>query len=131
MRLGELRSWRAVFTVVCAIATACSTTTGGSPTKEPPPVASARAPQAVRPAATTASRPPATAPEATVPALVREPFVPTGSAPSAIFAIEGGLMVVDGQRVGRIVGDGVEWVGKIPKVTPGFGENSIVSVNGR
>jgi len=40
-------------------------------------------------------------------------------------------MVADGRRVGRIAGDGVEWVGQIPKITPFGGENTVVSINGR
>jgi hypothetical protein len=35
-----------------------------------------------------------------------------------VFAVDGALMVVDGQRVGRIVGDGIEWLAKAIPTPP-------------
>jgi hypothetical protein len=97
-----------------------------TPDKEPP------APSAPASAAPSASAAPDRGAAAkAIPVLAPSKFAPADSHPSALFAVEGALMVVEGIRVGRIAGDGIEWVGKIPKETPNLGENSIDSVHGR
>lgn len=73
----------------------------------------------------------AAAPPPTIPAYAIEPFTPDGTKLTAAFAIEGAVMVTDGVRVGRVDGDKVEWVGKIPRVTTSYGENSVYMVSGR
>jgi hypothetical protein len=73
----------------------------------------------------------AEAPPATVPVFALEPFAPPGSAPRAVFAVEGGIVVAEATRAGKVAGDGIEWLGKIPKTTPGIGDNIIVNVVGR
>jgi hypothetical protein len=75
--------------------------------------------------------PSAPAPPPSVPVYALEAFAPSGSAPRAVFAIEGGLVVADGPRIGRIAGDGIEWIGKVPKTTPGLGDNVVEIVTGR
>jgi hypothetical protein len=107
-------------TFACA---ACGTTAKGtSVTKDPAPVVASQ--KKVDP-------PPPPPADPTIKTLKAEPFVPGGAKPTEVYAIEGALVVVEGPRVGRVVGDGVEWIGKIPKTTPHVGENSIVSVSGR
>ncbi|HVK66151.1 MAG TPA: hypothetical protein VM694_16825 [Polyangium sp.] len=77
----------------------------------------------------TAERPPA--PKA-LPTLAAEPFAPEGTRPELLFGIEGGLAVVEGLRVGRIVdGERIEWVGTIVDDNKHFGGSHIVSVHGR
>lgn len=73
-------------------------------------------------------------PEAPKPAVVRtfalERFAPEGSRPESVFAIDGALMVAERHRIGRVVGEKIEWVGEIPKEIPGFGRNRVESVQG-
>jgi hypothetical protein len=99
-----------------------------TPDKEPPaPGATASAATAI-PSASAAADRGATA--SAIPTLALEKFAPADSHPSALFAVEGALVVVDGNRVGRIVGEGIEWIGKIPTETPALGENTIDAVYG-
>jgi hypothetical protein len=67
-----------------------------------------------------------------VPTLVPERFAPKGGAPTALYRIDGALAVSADQRVGRIVGEGIEWLStKIPKGGPALGDNIISGVYGR
>lgn len=101
-----------------------------------PPQARATAPAV--PAASSATAPPPTpapakAPPAvaTIPSLTLEKLSGRETHVEGLFAIEGGIAVVDGVRVGHLARDHVEWVGAIPKGTPMFGDNVITSVHGR
>jgi hypothetical protein len=63
-----------------------------------------------------------------VPVLKAEK-VPIGG---SVYAVEGAVMVAEQTRVGRIVGDEVEWVKQqIPPDYPAFGPNGIDSVHGK
>jgi hypothetical protein len=94
--------------------------------KEPPaaavPVVESAAPPA--PSATAA-------PADTIPTLVAEKFAPEGATVSGPYAIEGGVAVTRGSRVGLVTGDTVTWVGSIPSEMPALGPNTITSVLGR
>ena len=83
-----------------------------------------------RPPASAAANPSASAsPEAPkVPTLVLEKF-PGGD--GHLHAVEGALMVENEFRIGRIVGEAIEWVGKVPPSNAALGPNRIESVHGR
>jgi hypothetical protein len=102
----------------------CSTKAVAPPTKDPTP------PAMTSVVVADADAPPPPPPPA-LPVYAHEPFAPAGSAPRAVFAIDGGLVVAETTRVGKVVGDGIAWLGKIPKTTPGIADNIIVSVHGR
>jgi len=91
------------------------------------------------PAATTASASPvASAASAeripdkpSIPTLLPEPFEATkGLKEAEFFPIDGALMVADDRRVGRIVGERVEWVGSVPEGWVGMGGSWVRSVHG-
>jgi hypothetical protein len=108
---------------LCVLGLACRDQTG--PTKDTPPAPSGSAAVAVAPSASASAAP------APLPTLLKEKFEPGGAKPTSAHAVDGALMVVDGTRVGRVVGDGVEWVEqKIPPDYPAFGPNGIDSVHG-
>jgi hypothetical protein len=74
------------------------------------------------------------APEAPAPlrTLTFERFAPADrSSPQKLFPIDGALVVVENERIGRVVGDSVEWTGQIPKEVPGFGRNIVDLVHGK
>lgn len=107
-----------------ALATSCKRAPAPTP-DEPASVDSALVAVSAAPSAG-ASRPPAG------PQLVKlERFAPAGVSPSALYAIEGALMVSAGFRVGRIAGDAIEWIGAIPASTPALGPNELHAVEGR
>ncbi len=126
----------ALLTVALLAGSGCRKRDENSAKKEPegarpwaPTSASAPAPSAPAPSAS--APPPAPsgpvdmAPEVfTVPGLEPSPWR------SSIFPIEGALMVVRKQEVGRIVGESVEWIGKIPREVPNIGENYVTHVAG-
>lgn len=127
---------RAAATALCllaATAAACGNKTAPTPQKEPP--APTAQPSEQPATAMVAPGPSAVAeePPAAVPELVVEKFRPDGIRVSTVHAVEGALMVVNDNRVGRIVDDeSVEWVKKtIARERPGIGENRIESVTGR
>src|SRR5690242_19357548 len=97
------------------LAGACEKKTTPTPVSEKVPATTASS------AANDALHPAPPAPAKGVSTLTLEPFTPEGTKPSAVFAIDGALMVVDGQRVGRVAGEGVEWVGRIPKGGVAYG----------
>lgn len=113
-----------------ALAAACAVSCGNkpapTPTKDAPPtpaptmLASAPAPSATAAVAVKA-----------IPTLVPERFAPKGTKLDGLYAIEGALMVNEGRRVGRIVGDDVEWVGKISDGMEALGGSLLSSVVGR
>jgi len=82
------------------------------PPPAPPPSASAVAPR-------------------TIPVLVAEPFTAGQDRRGLFFRVEGALIVSSAERVGRIDGDNIEWVGKIPKFEIPYGDLALVSVHGR
>ena len=88
-----------------------------APTKESPPPPSTASAAAVAPA--------------TLPTLAAEPFAGGQDSRSIFSAVEGALIVSAGQRVGRIDGDKIEWVGNIPKGNAAFGDNVLSDVYGR
>jgi hypothetical protein len=63
--------------------------------------------------------------------LEPELFAPDNTKPSAVYAIEGALMVVEDVRVGRVAGKSIEWIGSVPKKGDFGAENYIISVEGR
>ncbi len=89
------------------------------PDPAPPPAASSAAPIAN-----------AAAPLPGVPTLIAEKFAPAAGTPDALYPVEGALMVAQGLRVGRIVGDSIEWIGQIPKDNPPFGQSILQGVHG-
>jgi hypothetical protein len=110
--------------VSMACATSCNTKPSPTAARELLPVAN------TVPTASAAVAP-APAPEA-VPTLGAELFAPGKSHPQALFAVEGALMAVEGPRVGRIVGEGIEWATQqIPKASGCCGDYVITSVHGR
>ena len=67
-----------------------------------------------------------------IPTFALEPFTPDGSHPDELFAIEGALMVLQGLRVGRIVGDKIEWLEKtVPDLGPAVGGSRIYFIGGK
>ena len=95
------------------------------------PVADKPAPTSSAASAVTAAPTSSAATLREIPTLVAEKFAPPGGIPTRLYPIEGALMVTEGHRVGRIAGDGVEWIGQIPKDHPALGENVLGSVHGR
>ncbi|MDI1451424.1 hypothetical protein [Polyangium sp. 6x1] len=113
--------------LLSASSVGCNKSTPPTPEKETPPAT--LAPQSSASGAPVAERPPA---PKVIPTLAAEPFAPEGTRPELLFAIEGGLAVVEGLRVGRIVdGARIEWVGKIEDDNQWLGGSHIVSVYGR
>src|SRR5262249_13932743 len=103
----------------------CQEKPAPAPTRDPPPpAASSGIAGDAAPA-----REPAPEPVATLPA---ERFAPPGTRLIGLFPIEGALAVAEQQRVGRIVGDGVEWIdARIPGTVPALGISVITSVHGK
>src|SRR5262245_44728620 len=96
--------------LLAAGASACGNKPAPVADKEPIPAASAPG-AGVSAVVSIEAGPPAAA----VPTLVAEAWSPQGIGDLEIFPVEGALLVAEGQRVGRIAGDTVEWIGKIPK----------------
>jgi hypothetical protein len=65
-----------------------------------------------------------------IPTLVPEPFEALKGMSADLFAIDGALMVAEGLRVGRIVDERVEWIGKIPEENQALSGSRIASVHG-
>jgi hypothetical protein len=103
---------------------------GATVNKEPPPASASPSDLRVAPSASAVSSA-SVAPG--IPTLVKEPFAPGGVAQSgSVYAVEGALLVEVDFRVGRVVGDKVEWLKKtIPKENPALGPNWVVSLHGR
>lgn len=128
----SLASPRRRGTLSCALLAflfACGDRSGGTPGKEPGPAPSASdtagahaapAPTALKEAA-----------PAEISTFWAEKFAPVGSRLTGIHPVEGALLVSEQQRVGRVVDEGIEWVGSIPKGGGAFGENMISQVTGR
>jgi hypothetical protein len=64
----------------------------------------------------------------TIPTLVTEKLA---SGASTLYAVEGGIAVTDGPRVGMVTGEQITWVGAIPARSTAYAENLITSVAGR
>ncbi len=112
---------------LAASSLACGNKAGPAPEKDSPKSVSSAALSA---SASSASAVP-TAPKE-IPSLMLEQFAPGGSHPSALFAIEGALVVIEGLRVGRIEGDRIEWIDKtVPDLGAAVGGSHIDSVHGR
>ncbi|TKC95781.1 hypothetical protein [Polyangium fumosum] len=112
--------------VMLACVASCKKSDPPPPQQDPPKAAAS-----VAPSASAASAQPA-GPKA-VPTLVLEEFAPAGgSKPEAVFDVEGAIVVTHKQRVGRIAGDGVEWLKEtIPPEIGGPQATVIDSVQGR
>jgi hypothetical protein len=110
-----------------ALATpACGNQPGPAANKEPPAPTASAAP--ITSAASTVTAAPAPA----LPTLALERFAPAGTHPNWVYGVEGAIMVVEDVRVGRVVGEGIEWLKKtIPRINPALGPNRIDSVHGR
>jgi hypothetical protein len=118
---------RSLLVSSCLLATAC----GGpvTPAPIPDPALPVLAPRPAAPPSASASAPP----ERAIPTLTEEELAPGGVHPSAVFAVEGATMVVDDQRIGRIVGGGIEWLPKTIPTPPldGLGPIYVTGVYGR
>jgi hypothetical protein len=123
---GSARAGAAALCLLAASAMACSNKTTPTPDKEPlaPVSSAATASSSAGAVAEAAEAPP-------IPTLALESFAPEGAHPGKVYAVEGALMVVEEFRVGRIAGETIEWIGKVPPVYPAFGPNEIDSVHGR
>jgi hypothetical protein len=121
--------------VGCALATclvACGAPKDPAPEKEASPAPSGAASStagAMNAAPSASAAPQGPPPIATL--TLKKLALPDGSSPKAIFAVEGALLVADKNRVGRITGDTVEWVGEIPRETPPYGRTVIQILHGR
>lgn len=105
--------------------------TSGCDRKDPPKAEKDNPPAPPASASATAASVTTAAPMAKATStFTLEKFAPGGVTLSALYAVEGALMVTEGQRVGRVVDDAVEWVGKIPKGSASLGDNIISSVVG-
>ncbi|EYF06087.1 Hypothetical protein CAP_2277 [Chondromyces apiculatus DSM 436] len=100
-----------------------------TPQKETPAVAEApsSAPSGAPSAGRAVDPTPATK---AIPTLVLERFSPEGVSLSNVYPIEGALAVVDGLRVGRLVGEKVEWFATLPEMNQWLGGSSIRDVLG-
>ncbi|EYF06085.1 hypothetical protein [Chondromyces apiculatus] len=100
-----------------------------TPQKETPTVAEtpSSAPSGAPSAGVAVAPEPATK---TVPTLVAERFAPGGDALEAVYPVEGALAVVKDRRVGRIVGEKVEWLGTLPELNGSLNGSTITSVHG-
>lgn len=92
--------------------------------KEPPPAAVSVTEPTSRPASSASA-----AQADPIPTLVAEKFAPAGTSPSEVYAVEGGIAVTEGVRVGLVTGEAIRWVGGIPE--KGYRKNTIRSVVGR
>src|SRR4051794_25353026 len=116
----------------CLLAIGCRGPVAPAPPPEPAPPSVG--PPAVAPPGTAAPSASASAgPARAIPTLVEEELAPQGVHPSAVYAVEGALLVVDGLRVGRIVGDGIEWLPKTIPTPPnnGLGPIFVTGMVGR
>lgn len=107
------------------LATTCACSSKTTPTPEPSPSASSGAVAPAPSAKPTAS---AEVGPLGVPVLVAQPFAGGGS---RVHAIEGAVAVSEGQKVGVIKGEAVEWIGKLPPERPAYGANVLDRVYGR
>lgn len=112
-----------------ALLWACNKTPTPTPEKEspnsPPSASAASLDKSVQEAKSEA-------PPKETPTLVLEAFRPENKILQGIFPIEGALMVsADNRRVGRIVGEGVEWIGSIPEKNEPFGTAVVHTIHGR
>jgi hypothetical protein len=119
-----------VFALPISLLASCSS---GSKSTGPAASADSAAPIASQSAAPSASGAVALAAPATIPVLKGEKFGPGNILPTALFPLEGTLVVLAGEkRVGRVAGDHFEWIEKeIPPGNVAFGDHYIVSVNGK
>jgi hypothetical protein len=102
---------------------ACTASCKEKPVPQPEPPPPAVSQSAAPPPITSAAAAPR--PEGAM-TLTLEKFEPEGTKPSSMYPIEGALLVHEGQRVGRVAGDKIEWIGKIPKETPGYGADNVI-----
>jgi len=113
----------------CLLAIGCRGPVAPAPPPEPAPPGGG--PPAVAPPGTAApSASASTGPARAIPTLVEEEVAPQGVHPSAVYAVEGAVLAVDGLRVGRIVGDGIEWLPKTIPTPPNDGLGAIFVVTG-
>src|SRR4051812_33703476 len=112
--------------LACSLLTACGSKVTPTPEREAPTSASVPAVPASASAATARPAPPKVAPT-----LVAHEFKPKGSRPTEIYRIGGALVVTEGRKVGRIVGETIEWGGSIPEGSEALGGTRITSVSGR
>jgi len=111
--------------LLLACLASCKKNESPPPQKEPPKDATSAAPSA------SAATAPERAPKE-VPTLVFEAFEPKGDKPQVVFGVEGAVVVTHQQRVGRIVGDEVEWLKQtIPAELGGPLATHIDEVRGR
>ena len=117
----------------CLLAIGCRGPVAPAPPPEPAPPSAG--PPAVAPPGTAApSASASTGPARAIPTLVEEEVAPQGVHPSAVYAVEGALLAVDGLRVGRIVGDGIAWLPKsipAPPTNDGLGGIFVTGMVGR
>ncbi|AKT42715.1 hypothetical protein [Chondromyces crocatus] len=68
--------------------------------------------------------------ERAVPTFDLEKFAPGGSHPESVFPFDGAVLVTQGLRVGRIVGEEIAWLGMPREVGADIEGRTIVSVHG-
>ena len=130
------RTSPAALCLLLACSGACSSKPTPAPDKEPPPAVVASASSAAASAAGSTSAATNTgSPVQEIPTFAPVRFAPKGAtrespSPRKVFAVEGAIMVASDTRVGRIVGEGVEWVGTVPG-NPTLGGSTVDSVHGR
>lgn len=66
-----------------------------------------------------------------IPTMVLQRFEVDSKEPLTLYPIEGAILVAEPRRVGRIVGDKVEWIGKIPEGGGAMGRHLIYDVTGK
>lgn len=124
-RFPLARAGAAALCLLAAGLGACKPKGNATPEKEPPP---ASAPSAAP--TTSAATDPAAIIIKEIPTVAAELFAPPETHLKKVFQVEGALLVTEQLRVGRVVGEGVEWVGDIPPRGIS-GMNRIDSVHGR
>lgn len=122
-------STRAGAAALCLLAAGASACSKATPTPEKEPLSPSPSASAAIVSPTASAEAPEPPP---LPTFKMEKFAPDGVSPDRLYAVEGALMVVDDFRVGRIVGESIEWLPKkIPADNPALGPNRIDSVVGR
>jgi hypothetical protein len=119
---------RVALSATALAATLSCSKAGPTPEKEPLAASAAPLVASAAPSASAAlERKPA---KSGIPTVAPEAFVGTQGMAVDFYAIEGALIVVSGLRVGRIVGEGVEWFGTLPETNAWLGGSQINRVLG-
>jgi hypothetical protein len=109
--------------MLLALLTGCPQSNDAAPT----PIAE----DSASPSAAVSAAPPAPAPPPAPPTLTLQEFTDPKHDKLAIYQVEGALMVSSKAEVGRMVEGKIEWIGRITKLQPSLGYNTINEVVGR